>query len=71
MRLLGLKGRRQRADLTVMALARRAKVEDTVIADIERGDDAPWYFAVKLADALGVELRDLTAQSPPGAPNPP
>ena len=51
---------REESKLTQAELADRAYMDQPRISTFERGVVCPWlYSAVRLADALGVRLRDL------------
>ncbi len=52
---------RERAGLTIYALAQKSKVSRSFIGEIEKDKKVPsWDVAVKLAAALGVGVEEFT-----------
>ena len=62
---------RQRAELTVYALAKQSGVSKQAIAKLESGANAPaWETVLKLAKALGVEVTEFVSPDPAVTPAP-
>lgn len=68
-----LKSLRQRAGLTVYALAKKSKVSKQAISRLESGENQPsWETVRKLATALGVTVLEFdTARELPPDPSAP
>ncbi|MGW4051509.1 helix-turn-helix domain-containing protein [Streptomyces sp. NPDC004779] len=57
------------ADLTQEGLAARAEIDRSTIQRIEGGqNDAKFSHLLRVADALGVPVRDLMPDTPPANP---